>query len=558
MNKTPIIILLLFLSSGASAQLAIGTLNRVTKSVKGGVYNFDSLYFQTVDGTYPGLMTVQQKLNYDSLYNGLKFDTTYLIGQGAGTPTIRSSGDSIYFNTLVPGTGITFTHNSDSSISITSSGYNVVIPYGNGNAGIPIKGGDSIYVNTNLIGKHVIVYATNNTTTTRLADSIEWIMTGSNGSTPYIRFNTALGEVIFCNFSNDSSIKNGATALSIFGGTQGSYANVDNGTPLTPMIAVSPTSITGMTDTAGSVGKPKMFTASGTNLTSNITVTAPANFSVSLNDATFTGSITLTESGGTVFSTPVYVQIANTAPAGSVSGNVACTSSGATTQDVAVSGTVSPGSARDSINVKFDTLISEEITGGGWVSMRGNIQTALGDSIGVTGGIHNSIRITANLTGGGNTLWGLTYPNPSTTNPGGGVTASSVFAGAPTAMNNCWINSNIEYQYSPQPQIQIAGLLPGHTYTIQVSGSINATTMALVAPAMDSANTWYYAGSSLTMIYGPEVVSAYNPATSTPNTIASYTFTVTADTNGKDYIWVGQYQDGGIGVISAFKLKQTD
>jgi len=95
--------------------------------------------------------------------------------------------------------------------------------------------------------------------------------------------------------------------------------------------------------TEGTPSAAQSINASGTNLTGGITVTAPANYEVSLNNSTFSSFVTLTPTGGTVASTPVYVRIAATAPVGNPAGQVSLTSPGASTKNIAVAGTVSGG-----------------------------------------------------------------------------------------------------------------------------------------------------------------------------------------------------------------------
>ena len=87
--------------------------------------------------------------------------------------------------------------------------------------------------------------------------------------------------------------------------------------------------------------KIQQFTVSGSFLTDNILVTAPANFEVSLASGSGFGStVTLNQSGGIVNNTTIYVRLAATATVGSKSGNVVLSSNGAASQNVAVSGTV--------------------------------------------------------------------------------------------------------------------------------------------------------------------------------------------------------------------------
>jgi len=108
-----------------------------------------------------------------------------------------------------------------------------------------------------------------------------------------------------------------------------------------PAISVTG-SLTPFATTVGTASASQSFNASGAGLTGNITVTAPASYEVSLDNTTFAASVTLPSVSGTVASTPVYVRIAASAPLGSPAGTVSLTSTGATTQSIAVTGTVNP------------------------------------------------------------------------------------------------------------------------------------------------------------------------------------------------------------------------
>jgi hypothetical protein len=80
---------------------------------------------------------------------------------------------------------------------------------------------------------------------------------------------------------------------------------------------------------------------SGSDLTANISVTAPTGFEVSTSSVSgFGSSVTLNQSGGIVNSTTIYVRMKDNAT-GTPSGNVTVASTNATNKTVAVSGTVS-------------------------------------------------------------------------------------------------------------------------------------------------------------------------------------------------------------------------
>ena len=79
------------------------------------------------------------------------------------------------------------------------------------------------------------------------------------------------------------------------------------------------------------------YTVSASNLTENITITAPTHFEISTDDATWTTSIVLTPTSGTVGATTLYVRFTPTA-VGAQSGNLSHVSAGATTQNIALNG----------------------------------------------------------------------------------------------------------------------------------------------------------------------------------------------------------------------------
>jgi len=97
-----------------------------------------------------------------------------------------------------------------------------------------------------------------------------------------------------------------------------------------------------LSTTYGSASASTSFSVSGTGLTAGILVTAPAGFLVSLNNATYSGTVTV-GAAGTVASTTVYVELGPTAAAGNFSGNIALSSAGATNVSIAIpASTIAP------------------------------------------------------------------------------------------------------------------------------------------------------------------------------------------------------------------------
>ncbi|GAB2604643.1 endonuclease/exonuclease/phosphatase family protein [Spirosoma areae] len=109
-----------------------------------------------------------------------------------------------------------------------------------------------------------------------------------------------------------------------------------------PLISINPAALTNFTTIPGTPSTAKSYTVSGANLTTDITVIAPAGYEISKdNGASYAATQTLPQSGGSVPNTSVSVRLTG-AGSGTLTGNITNASAGATTQTVAVSGTVDP------------------------------------------------------------------------------------------------------------------------------------------------------------------------------------------------------------------------
>lgn len=113
-------------------------------------------------------------------------------------------------------------------------------------------------------------------------------------------------------------------------------------TTVTPTPIISATSLTGFgNQLINTTSAYQTYTVSGSNLSDDITITPPAGFKISLTSGAGyvdnTGSLTLTQTGGSVNATTIYV-VFNPTALQSYTGNIAHTSTGTTTKNVAVSG----------------------------------------------------------------------------------------------------------------------------------------------------------------------------------------------------------------------------
>lgn len=148
-------------------------------------------------------------------------------------------------------------------------------------------------------------------------------------------------------------------------------------TPLTFTITVKPTGAAPLIK-AGPVsgaisacaGSPsaspyiQQFNTTGSNLTANVTVTAPDGFEVSLSsDNGYSNALTLVPSGGSLNQT-IYVRSAATDGAGDLSGNVLLSSAGATDQSVPVAGIVNALPTVNSVpnQIKSNGSLSDLVT----------------------------------------------------------------------------------------------------------------------------------------------------------------------------------------------------
>jgi hypothetical protein len=111
----------------------------------------------------------------------------------------------------------------------------------------------------------------------------------------------------------------------------------------TPTLMVSPSSLDLGTTTNNKLGSLQTFTISGSNLTDNVTIAAPTGVDLSMDGVTYQSSLQLPPTDGMLASMMIDVRISSSAQAGSIGGNIACTSPGAAEQDIAVSGTVNAG-----------------------------------------------------------------------------------------------------------------------------------------------------------------------------------------------------------------------
>jgi hypothetical protein len=122
------------------------------------------------------------------------------------------------------------------------------------------------------------------------------------------------------------------------------YYYADNiiveGTPSGPILSALPGSLDFGYTPSGGNSTEQTYTLSGSNLTAGpIVVTAPTGFEISLNGTTWFSSVNVTYTPPTLGSTTIHVRFSPTGSPAYYSGNITNVGGGATTKNVAITGT---------------------------------------------------------------------------------------------------------------------------------------------------------------------------------------------------------------------------
>lgn len=169
-------------------------------------------------------------------------------------------------------------------------------------------------------------------------------------TTIYVRLKTALAVNTYT----------GNITLTGGGDTDGASVSVSGSvTAIIPTLNTSVATLSGFTYVIGAgPSAEKNFTLSGVNLTgftSNITVTAPANYEVSLaSGGTFASTATIPYTSATLAPTTIYLRLASGLAVGSYTGNVTITGGGdADGASVALTGNVSTNTSSACLSESF-------------------------------------------------------------------------------------------------------------------------------------------------------------------------------------------------------------
>jgi hypothetical protein len=132
---------------------------------------------------------------------------------------------------------------------------------------------------------------------------------------------------------------------------------VNNGYPVLSFSPVVVTSVSALTDLNYHLGKgpsaEQSFTVSGNYLTNDIAVSVPTNYEISLTSGSaFSSQLTLVPTLGDVSTTTIYVRLKEGLTVNSYNGSISVTSTGATSTNITLSGTVDNTTGFEGMNQK--------------------------------------------------------------------------------------------------------------------------------------------------------------------------------------------------------------
>jgi len=270
------------------------------------------------------------------------------VGAGANGLAISPDGSKLYVANAGVGTVSvvnTATGSVGATITVGANPYAVVVS----------PDGSRVYVTNNNSGSvSVIDAAANTVVATATVGSPIGISINQDGSLVYVVNGNGYSVAVINTTTNSvvSTVGVGTVPYSIgnfvASGTGCTGAPTRFTITVTPGLAV-PIITTGAVSgnisacagTASSSPNIQQFTASGNNLASDIILTASNNFEISVTPGSgYTSSLRLTQKGGIVNNTIIYVRLAASAPTGNIPGNVSLISQNTQPVQVAVTGLV--------------------------------------------------------------------------------------------------------------------------------------------------------------------------------------------------------------------------
>jgi hypothetical protein len=178
----------------------------------------------------------------------------------------------------------------------------------------------------------------------------------------------AVSNSIFLRVVATNVVTNYSASISHVSGSASNSLAVSGAiTNLPPGLVANPTNITGLNAATTNVpSAAQTYTLTGSNLTNDVTISAPAGFEVANDGATWGTTTSLTQTGGSVNGT-ISVRLAASSTFSSRSGNVTNISTGFTNR-VSVSGSVPVPNVPGQVYWNFDAPTPTSGTGGEYSS----------------------------------------------------------------------------------------------------------------------------------------------------------------------------------------------
>ncbi|MFM8653547.1 MAG: beta strand repeat-containing protein, partial [Verrucomicrobiota bacterium] len=148
------------------------------------------------------------------------------------------------------------------------------------------------------------------------------------------------GKMLFVSLATNAPVGARLGTVTHAGGGAVSQNLSVSGTVSQPQISLSTSSLSGFSKRVGVVSAAQNYTVSGTELTGGLTVTAPAGFELSTDNLSFTESLLLIPTSGSLSSRTSHVRIGTGAGVGSLSGNITHEGGDVIPKSLALSGTV--------------------------------------------------------------------------------------------------------------------------------------------------------------------------------------------------------------------------
>ncbi|NUY82202.1 T9SS type A sorting domain-containing protein [Flavobacterium sp. MAH-1] len=373
------------------------------------------------------LKDIQQNTVINVTDNGMTSTTAGRTGEGFITytaPGARTAGTVLVWTAGMSVTGTGWNSSSPANFALNNSGEQLFVFQGS-TANWASQSGITLIYGVNF-GAALATSGSGSSSTTYAPDDL------TTGTT-FLNFPSATyGNAYFANqnTSTSSVTVSGTPAqlLALFANSAKWFGNSGTTTTfptwnitVSSAAAVSATgTLAGVNTIYGTASSATSFTASGTGLSANITVTPPTGFEVSRTSGTsgFAATQTLTQSGGNVANTTIWVRLKSTTTAGIYNGNVTLVSGVASTTKAVPNSTVSAKtitvSGASAQNKVYDRTTTATITG---ATANGLVN---GDVITVSGNgtfsdflVENGKSVTASLTLSGTNATSYTLTQPS-------------------------------------------------------------------------------------------------------------------------------------------------